>query len=92
MVRQWQEFFYGGRYSETDLPAWPDFVKLAGAYGVPAYRADSGTSLRKALDMALADLNKGRPALVEAVIDRDERVLPMVPGGTPIDEQIGLVQ
>jgi acetolactate synthase-1/2/3 large subunit len=88
MVRQWQEFFYGGRYSETDLPAWPDFVKLAEAYGVPAYRTDSRASLKEALDRAFADLNKGRPALVEAVIDRDERVLPMVPGGTPIDEQI----
>ncbi|MDR1418742.1 MAG: acetolactate synthase large subunit, partial [Treponema sp.] len=88
MVRQWQEFFYGGRYSQSDLPALPDFVQLAAAYGVKAYRAVSEASLAQALDGAFADLSNGRPALVEAVIDRDERVFPMVPGGTPIDEQI----
>ncbi|MDR1286679.1 MAG: biosynthetic-type acetolactate synthase large subunit [Treponema sp.] len=88
MVRQWQEFFYGGRYSETDLPAEPDFVKLAAAYGVKAYRAVCEKSLGEALDSAFAELPDGKPVLVEAVIDRDERVFPMVPGGTPIDEQI----
>ncbi|MDR0602495.1 MAG: acetolactate synthase large subunit, partial [Treponema sp.] len=71
-----------------DLPAQPDFVKLAAAYGVCAYRAGSEAALEEALDGAIAELSEGKPALLEAVIDRDERVFPMVPGGTPIDEQI----
>jgi acetolactate synthase-1/2/3 large subunit len=89
MVRQWQNFFYEGRYSETDLDDRPpDFIKLAEAYGVSAYRAGDELLFREALQMAGKDLAAGRPALIEALIDKDERVLPMVPGGKPIDEQI----
>jgi acetolactate synthase-1/2/3 large subunit len=88
MVRQWQNFFYEGRYSETDLPGHPDFVKLAEAYGVSAYRAGEEAPFLAALEKAMTDLGEGRPALIEALIDKDERVLPMVPGGKPIDEQI----
>jgi acetolactate synthase-1/2/3 large subunit len=88
MVRQWQNFFYEGRYSETDLPGHPDFVKLAEAYGVSAYRAGEEHPFLAALEKALKDIQGGRPALIEALIDKDERVLPMVPGGKPIDEQI----
>jgi acetolactate synthase-1/2/3 large subunit len=89
MVRQWQNFFYAGRYSETDLDDRPpDFVRLAGAYGVSAYRAGDETSFLEVLEKAGKDLAAGKPALVEALIDKDERVLPMVPGGKPIDEQI----
>jgi acetolactate synthase-1/2/3 large subunit len=88
MVRQWQNFFYEGRYSETDLPEHPDFVKLAEAYGVSAYRAGEERSFLDALERAMADIGEGKPALIEALIDKDERVLPMVPGGKPIDEQI----
>jgi acetolactate synthase-1/2/3 large subunit len=90
MVRQWQSFFCEGRYSATDLPALPDFVKLAEAYGFPAYRAADEASFKAALEKALAGL--GAPehpgALVEALISPDEKVLPMVPSGRPIDEQI----
>jgi acetolactate synthase-1/2/3 large subunit len=89
MVRQWQNFFYEGRYSETDLDNRPpDFVKLAGAYGVQAYRAAGEEAFTAALASALKELAAGRPALIDAVIDKDERVLPMVPGGKPVDEQI----
>jgi acetolactate synthase-1/2/3 large subunit len=89
MVRQWQNFFYEGRYSETGLEdRGPDFLKLADAYGVPAFRAACETSFAAALQKAVAHNRVGKPALIEAVIDRDERVLPMVPGGKPIDEQI----
>jgi acetolactate synthase-1/2/3 large subunit len=89
MVRQWQNFFYEARYSETDLDTRPpDFLKLAGAYDVPAYRAADEASFRDALTLALKDFAAGRPALIEALIDKDERVLPMVPGGKPVDEQI----
>ncbi|MDR0389817.1 MAG: biosynthetic-type acetolactate synthase large subunit [Spirochaetaceae bacterium] len=88
MVRQWQSFFYEGRYAETDLDRPPDFVKLAEAYGVSAYRADNPSSFSEALEKAAADLSAGKAALIDARIGRDEKVLPMVPGGRPIDEQI----
>jgi acetolactate synthase-1/2/3 large subunit len=88
MVRQWQSLFYEGRYSETNLDRPPDFVKLAEAYGLPGYRADGEAAFKTALDQALKDIASGSSALIEAVLDQDEKVLPMVPGGRPIDEQI----
>ena len=89
MVRQWQYFFYGGRYSETELnDRGPDFIKLADAYGVAGCRANDEASFQEALQKSLAILAAGKPALIETLIDKDERVLPMVPGGKPIDEQI----
>jgi acetolactate synthase-1/2/3 large subunit len=89
MVRQWQTLFYGARYSETTLDRPPDFVKLAAAYGLGfAVRAETEAAFSAALEAALKEIAAGRPALIEAVIDRDEKVLPMVPGGKPIDEQI----
>ncbi|MCL2043530.1 MAG: biosynthetic-type acetolactate synthase large subunit [Treponema sp.] len=89
MVRQWQNFFYGKRYSETDLDTrGPDFMKLADAYGVNANRVGDEDSFLDALRKSLESLAAGRPALIETIIDKNERVLPMVPGGKPIDEQI----
>jgi acetolactate synthase-1/2/3 large subunit len=88
MVRQWQSFFYQGRYSGTDLPEYPDFVKLAGAYGVPAYRAVDCASFLEALDSSVKDLASGTAAVIDVQIGKDEKVLPMVPSGRPIDEQI----
>jgi acetolactate synthase-1/2/3 large subunit len=88
MVRQWQSFFYEGRYSETDLPGQPDFVKLADAYGLSGYRATDRESFLKALEAASADIAAGNAALIDVKIDRDEKVFPMVPSGRPIDEQI----
>ncbi|MDR2403076.1 MAG: biosynthetic-type acetolactate synthase large subunit [Spirochaetaceae bacterium] len=88
MVRQWQNLFYGERYSETTLHRPPDFVKLAGAYGFPGYHAAGDAAFGAALDEAMRDIAGGRSALIEALLDQDEMVLPMVPGGKPIDEQI----
>jgi acetolactate synthase-1/2/3 large subunit len=89
MVRQWQNFFFAGRYSETDLDdRGPDFIKLADAYSVPAYRAVDEISFTDSLEKSLSAISTGKPALIETIIDKDERVLPMVPGGRPIDEQI----
>jgi len=88
MVRQWQSFFYEGRYSHTTLGAYPDFLKLCEAYGVTAFRARNRESFKKALHCAVEELSAGKAALIEADIDRDENVLPMVPSGKPIDEQI----
>ncbi|GHV05999.1 acetolactate synthase [Spirochaetia bacterium] len=88
MVRQWQNFFYEGRYSETDLSASPDFIKLADAYGLHGYRAEDKAGFIEALNNAGKDIAAGNAALIEVIIDRDEKVLPMVPSGKPIDEQI----
>ncbi len=88
MVRQWQAMFYDERYAETTLDRPPDFVKLADAYGLPGYRAKDEASFLSSLDKALKDIGAGKTALIEALIDMDEQVLPMVPGGKPIDEQI----
>jgi acetolactate synthase-1/2/3 large subunit len=89
MVRQWQHFFFGSRYSETGLDNRPpDFIKLGEAYGVAGRRAGDEASFVSALDESLKETAAGRPALLEALIDTDERVLPMVPGGKPVDEQI----
>jgi acetolactate synthase-1/2/3 large subunit len=88
MVRQWQTLFYEARYSETTLERPPDFVKLADAYGVAGFRAETEGEFLIALEKAGVELCQAKPALIEAVIDRDEKVLPMVPGGKPIHEQL----
>ncbi|MDR0569492.1 MAG: biosynthetic-type acetolactate synthase large subunit [Spirochaetaceae bacterium] len=88
MVRQWQNFFYEGRYSESILEGPPDFVKLAQAYGLEGYRAQDEASFLAALDKASAELAAGRAALIDVFIDPDEQALPMVPNGMPLDKQI----
>ena len=88
MVRQWQKFFQDGRCSETALSAFPDFVKLADAYSIAGFKAADKNSFLTALESAAKELAAGRSALIEASIDPEENVLPMVPSGKPIDEQI----
>ncbi len=88
MVRQWQTLLYGERYSETDLDRPPDFIKLAEAYGLSGYTAADEASFREVLAKGLKDNSMGKTAIVNAIIDKDEHVLPMVPGGKAIDEQI----
>jgi acetolactate synthase I/II/III large subunit len=85
MVRQWQTMFYQGRYSQTTLDRPPDFVKLADAYGVRGFRARNEGEFRAALGAALSER---KPALIDCILDIDEKVLPMVPSGKPIDELI----
>ena len=79
MVRQWQQFFHGGRYAST--PIWsPDYVKLAAAYGIPGWRIDNAGQVEKVLRRA--NETPG-PALVELVIEQEANVFPMiVPGGS----------
>jgi acetolactate synthase-1/2/3 large subunit len=88
MVRQWQHVFCENTYSESALAPSPDFIALVSAYGIPSYRAASEGEFRSALDSALEDNRRGSSAFIEAVIDKDEMVLPMVPGGKAVDEQI----
>jgi len=87
MVRQWQELFYDERYESTRLLN-PDFVRLAEAYGVPAWRATDPDGARQAV--AEARGQRG-PALVEfQVVQEGEEgnVYPMVPAGAALHEMI----
>ena len=84
MVRQWQQFFHGRRYSAT--PIWsPDYVKLADAYGIPGWRVESGARVDEVLRAALAHPG---PALVEFLIEQEANVFPMIPPGASLSEAI----
>jgi acetolactate synthase-1/2/3 large subunit len=79
MVRQWQQFFHGGRYSNTPILS-PDYVKLAAAYGIPGWRVKQASEIEDVLRQA--NRTPG-PTLVEVVIEQEANVFPMiVPGGS----------
>ena len=83
MVRQWQNLFYGQRYSATVLNDAVDFVKLAEAMGAEGIRAATKEEVAPAIEKALA---LKAPVLIECVIPEDDKVFPMVPAGAPISE------
>jgi acetolactate synthase I/II/III large subunit len=85
MVRQWQTLFYNERYSNTDLQShqFPDFVKLAEAYGCYGLRADSRDQVDVVIEKAMA-LNDA-PVVIDFQVHRDAMVWPMVPAGTSND-------
>ena len=85
MVRQWQTSFYEGRYSSTDPHRRTDFVKLAEGFGAKGYRAS--TPAEFAAVFADAMKQKG-PSWIDCRIGKDERVLPMIPGGGDIEDII----
>ena len=79
MVRQWQELFHSERFSETNLTVdLPDYVKLAEAFGVAGFRCETMEEVDDAIRAALAC---GGPAVIDARVDREEKVYPMVPAG-----------
>ena len=84
-VRQWQTMFYGSRYSQTDPHRKTDYVKLADAFGAVGYRASNIAELREALRKAQ---QSDGPVLIDCQIDKDERVLPMIPAGGTIDDLV----
>lgn len=85
MVRQWQNLFYGKRYSETTLQREVDYIKLAEAYGILGLQMTSRDEIRPVLEQALT---ANRPVLLNIKIDPDLNVLPMVPAGGSIGEPI----
>ncbi len=85
MVRQWQEIFFNGRYSETSLEVQPDFVRLAEAYGAVGLRADHPRDVVPCLERALSI---DEPVVVDFHVDPKENVFPMVPPGYGIDQMI----
>jgi acetolactate synthase I/II/III large subunit len=84
MVRQWQQFFHGRRYSAT--PIWsPDYVRLAGAYGISGWKVESADQLDGVLRAAMADPG---PSIVEFMIEQEANVFPMIPPGGSLSEPI----
>ena len=86
MVRQWQELFWDKRYSQVDTGQWPDFVKLAEAYGATGFRfADKHTLVE---DMRAALATDG-PVVVDVSVTREENVFPMIPAGQAARDMVG---
>ncbi len=83
MVRQWQDLFYGKRYSHTVLNDQVDFVKLAEAMGAKGYRVDKMADFEPVLKEAV-ELNI--PVLIDCQIACDDKVYPMVSPGAPISD------
>jgi acetolactate synthase-1/2/3 large subunit len=100
MVRQWQDLFYGKRYSSTCLrkgrdcagcsdPAkcdkiyTPDFVALAKAYGIEAFRAEKPADVEQVLRQGI---ETDGPAVMEFMVSQEENVFPMVPAGKSLDD------
>ena len=84
MVRQWQELFFEKRYSFTELVN-PDFIKLAGAFGIPAKKVVKGADLESAIEEML---NTDGPYLLEVVVEKEDNVFPMVPTGASVSDII----
>jgi len=86
MVRQWQELFYENRLSGVDLEGNPDFVKLAEAYGIAAFRIGRPADIDRKLRAARAV--KDAPAVVVAEVMKEDNVFPMIPAGAPVSHMI----
>lgn len=87
MVRQWQELFYGERYSHSHLePSNPDFVKLAEAYGAVGLRATTPKELDEILKIAMEIHD--RPVIMDIHVTQKENVYPMVPPGAAVHEMV----
>jgi acetolactate synthase I/II/III large subunit len=86
MVRQWQELFWDGKYSHVETGEFPDFVKLAEAYGATGMRFEDKTTL--VADMKRAIETPG-PVLVDVRVTREENTYPMIPAGQAAREMVG---
>ncbi len=100
MVRQWQEMFYGKRYSSTHLndvkvlekqnevspDGSPDFIKLADAYGAAGYRVLNIEQLKEALEKSKN--HKSGPVIIDCIIEPEANVFPMVPSGAALTDMV----
>lgn len=84
MVRQWQQMFFGRRYSGTPISS-PDFVKLADAYGIRGYRVTERQDVIPTLEQAR---QVEGPVLVDFVVKGEENVYPIVPSGGSISDMV----
>ena len=79
MVRQWQEFFYSGRYSHSYMEALPDFVKIAESYGHVGIKIEKSGDVENALKEALS--MKDKTVIMDFITDQTENVYPMIASG-----------
>ena len=87
MVRQWQEMFFGGRYSFSDIETGnPDFVKLAESYGAVGLRASEKENVLPVLEEAMKI--KDTPVVMDFIVAREENCYPMIPAGAAPSEMI----
>jgi acetolactate synthase-1/2/3 large subunit len=86
MVRQWQELFWDRRYSQVDMGAFPDFVKLAEAYGCTGLRFEDKSTL---VDDMRAALETDGPVVVDVRVTKEENVYPMIAPGAPARDMVG---
>jgi len=87
MVRQWQEMFYGSRYSESYMDSLPDFVKLAEAYGHVGIRVEKPEDVEPALKKAFIE-HKDELVFIDFLTDQKANVFPMVAAGKGLSEMI----
>ncbi|MCX7699025.1 MAG: thiamine pyrophosphate-dependent enzyme, partial [Candidatus Goldbacteria bacterium] len=85
MVRQWQELFFGKRYSHTCIEGSVDFVKLAEAYGAKGLRATKKNEVEEVLKEALS---YNGPVLIDFCVAKEENVWPMVPAGASLNNML----
>jgi acetolactate synthase I/II/III large subunit len=86
MVRQWQELFFDNRLSGVDLEGNPDFVKLAGAYGIKGWHVKRPADVDRVIKAAMA-WNDG-PCLIEAEVIKEDNVFPMIPAGAALRDML----
>ncbi|MEA2271941.1 MAG: acetolactate synthase large subunit [Solirubrobacteraceae bacterium] len=86
MVRQWQELFWDKRYSQVDMGSFPDFVKLAEAYGATGFRCEDKGSLVADFKKAIAT---DGPVVVDVRVTREENTYPMIPAGQAARDMVG---
>ncbi|MBR4012732.1 MAG: acetolactate synthase large subunit, partial [Clostridia bacterium] len=85
MVRQWQGVFYGQRYSSSEPERVTDYVKVAQAFGGRGYHCETPAEFEEAMKQAM---KADGPVWIECVIDREEKVLPMIPAGGTVHDTI----
>ena len=83
MVRQWQTAFYDGRYSSTDPHRKTNFAKVAEGFGAKGFRCETLAEFEAAMEQALKE---DGPVWIDCAIEKDEKVLPMIPAGASVDE------
>jgi acetolactate synthase-1/2/3 large subunit len=86
MVRQWQELFWDNRYSHVDMGSFPDFVKVAEAYGATGLRLTQKATLVDDMKAALATAG---PVMVDVRVTREENTYPMIAPGQPARDMVG---
>jgi acetolactate synthase-1/2/3 large subunit len=86
MVRQWQELFWDGKYSHVETGEFPDFVKLADAYGATGMRFEDKRTLVQDMERAIAT---DGPVFVDVRVTREENTYPMIPAGQAAREMVG---